>query len=146
MTYAALELLGSMRHVLRDDDNDDDGDVTKVSSKAVQHLQLEMSFCSTDVLPCHRQKIDEESLKELEEQVLLLLFFLLLFLLHNLDFVSDKVLTQRFLGRQCYSIGGLLPSLCLSVCLPRCVLWQTVQDRPMGGLSNGPIPDLPRSL
>ena len=28
-----------------------------------------------------------------------------------------------FLGRRCYSIGGLLPSLCVSVCLPRCVLW-----------------------
>ena len=38
--------------------------------------------------------------------------------------------TQSFLGRRCYSIGDLLPSLCLSVC--RVVYCgQTVQDRPI---------------
>ena len=34
--------------------------------------------------------------------------------------------TLHFLGRRCYSIGGLLSSFCLSVCLPRCVLWPNV--------------------
>ena len=39
--------------------------------------------------------------------------------------ITDSRTTNAcpLLGRRCYIMGGLLPSLCLSVCLPRCVLW-----------------------